>query len=189
MGTQVPTRTQMALGFVVAHIQVLIKIQMALGSAGVHILAPIKIQMALGSAGVHIPVLIRTRMVLGFAVVHIQARTRIRMVLGFVSRAYNEAAKPSPRPCHMMNEEMLQAFVEHGTRWVEVQSAAFRPIAQSLSASARHTFSSFFDPETLDIARFARTTRIENPEFLAAFTEPGKPVLCRNSAHHHAALR
>ena len=75
----------------------------------------------------------------------------------------------------MTIEEMLQALVEHGTQWLQAQSAAFRPTALPLSASERDRFSSFFERETLDIARFARTAQIENPEFYAAFTEPGLP--------------
>lgn len=75
----------------------------------------------------------------------------------------------------MTNNEMLEAFVQHGTQWLIAQSAAFRPAAVPLSPAARARFAVFFEPETLDIARFAHTPQIENPEFFAAVTPPGQP--------------
>lgn len=72
--------------------------------------------------------------------------------------------------------EMLEILIARGVRWLEEQSAAFRPAAQPLSPVARDKLSGFFGPELLIRARLARTARIENPEFLGAFVEPGEPL-------------
>lgn len=53
-----------------------------------------------------------------------------------------------------------------GERWVRCQRARFRPHAAGLEPPLRERLSAHFHEAILDSARFARTDRIEKPDFL-----------------------
>ncbi len=73
-------------------------------------------------------------------------------------------------------EETLDAYVEHGARWIASQRAAYRPAAAPLPARARKGLAGCFPRRILEAARWARTRRIASPGFLADFAERGLPA-------------
>jgi hypothetical protein len=61
---------------------------------------------------------------------------------------------------------LVDVLATQGETWVRSQRARFRPHAGTLEPPLREQLGAHFDEATLESARFARTDRIEKPDFL-----------------------
>ena len=72
-------------------------------------------------------------------------------------------------------EETLELITDNTERWIGSQREAFRPSAAPLQLEDQVRLSEYCETETLQMARFAVTPRIRNPDFLHLLVQPGEP--------------
>jgi len=70
--------------------------------------------------------------------------------------------------------EMIAYLVENSTEWIRSQRAHHLALSRSLPDMTRHALRGYFEPSTLDRARFRYVDEIENPGFYKEFERMGE---------------
>jgi hypothetical protein len=72
--------------------------------------------------------------------------------------------------------ERVNYLVDNSTEWIRSQRVLHTALSRPLPDTTRQALRGYFDPETLDRARFRRVPSIENPGFYAEFERVGETV-------------
>jgi hypothetical protein len=72
--------------------------------------------------------------------------------------------------------ERVSYLVENSTEWIRSQRVHHTALSRSLPDTTRKALRGYFEPETIDRARFRRVPGIDNPAFYAEFERVGEAI-------------
>lgn len=72
--------------------------------------------------------------------------------------------------------ERVSYLVENSTEWIRSQRVHHAALSLPLPDTTRQALRGYFEPETLDRARFRRVPGIDNPAFYAEFERVGEAI-------------